>query len=459
MGWVYRSGADAGTANDGHRPLGRADAVALLVIALVAFGLGVARQPWAGFNPDESRWISRAHYLRDLADPFGPTWQDGYMMRGQPPLGSVMTGLGLVLQGRDLETNGPWDFSIPGAEGWQHNIDVGNFPTPDDLAAARRTNAALVGLTAVVLALVGFRLSGRVAGVAAGGLVAVHPFSAYLGSIATADALLGLLVALAALAAIALASRPTWPRALALGVLLGLGGGVKLSPLFVAVPLAGLGGLLLAARRRRDGRWPRPADDVLAWGLLGTPLVAAAVFVATNPYLWPDPVGRTANLFAFRTAEMAAQSHDWPVMAVPTRAEALHRVGVNFGERFSILGGLAQRAGLPGGTRPPEIELLAAVAGLLCFAALALVGGPRGAAGLALVVLGGQTAVTLLGMRSEFDRYHVPMLLLGAVAVGLLAAALPGCARAGRRALTTARPDPRRGERPEPRSVLSPGGD
>lgn len=459
MGWVYRSGTRAETAGNVPWRLVRADVVALLVIAVVAFGLGVARQPWAGFNPDESRWISRAHYLRDLADPFGPTWQDGYMMRGQPPLGSVMTGLGLVLQGRDLETNGPWDFSIPGAEGWQHNIDVGNFPSPDDLAAARRTNAALVALTAVVLALTGYRLAGRVAGVAAGGLVAVHPFTAYLGSIATADALLGLLVALAALAAIALADRPTWPRAITLGVLLGLGGGVKLSPLFVAVPLAALGGLLLAARRRRDRRWPRPSDDVLAWGLLATPLVAVAVFVATNPYLWPDPVGRTANLFAFRTAEMAAQSHDWPVMAVPTRAEALHRVGVNFGERFSILGGLTRLAGLPDGARPPELELLAALAGLLCFAALALVGGPRGAAGLALVVLGGQTAVTLLGMRSEFDRYHVPMLLLGAVAVGLLAAALPGSVRAGRRALNAARSTGHGSGRPVAKSLLSPGGD
>ena len=36
---------------------------------------------------------------------------------------------------------------------------------------------------------------------------------------------------------------------------------------------------------------------------------------------------------------------------------------------------------------------------------------------LALAVLGGQVIVTILGMRAEFDRYHLPAALLGAVAI------------------------------------------
>jgi hypothetical protein len=36
-----------------------------------------------------------------------------------------------------------------------------------------------------------------------------------------------------------------------------------------------------------------------------------------------------------------------------------------------------------------------------------------------LAVLGGQVLITILGMRSEFDRYHVPMALLGAVAAAV----------------------------------------
>jgi hypothetical protein len=34
-------------------------------------------------------------------------------------------------------------------------------------------------------------------------------------------------------------------------------------------------------------------------------------------------------------------------------------------------------------------------------------------------VLGGQVLVTILGMRAEFDRYHVPMAVLGAVAAAV----------------------------------------
>ncbi|MDQ2652714.1 MAG: hypothetical protein M3Z20_06670, partial [Chloroflexota bacterium] len=38
---------------------------------------------------------------------------------------------------------------------------------------------------------------------------------------------------------------------------------------------------------------------------------------------------------------------------------------------------------------------------------------------LVLAVLGGQVLVTILGMRSEFDRYHLPAALLGAVALSV----------------------------------------
>ena len=46
-----------------------------------------------------------------------------------------------------------------------------------------------------------------------------------------------------------------------------------------------------------------------------------------------------------------------------------------------------------------------------------------------LALLGGQVLVTILGMRSEFDRYHVPMAILGAVAA---AAALERLAQSAR---------------------------
>ncbi|HEU5432243.1 MAG TPA: glycosyltransferase family 39 protein, partial [Thermomicrobiales bacterium] len=361
------------------------------------------------------------HFLRDYFDLGSPTWDDGYTTRGQPPLGSYVTGLGLLLQGRDLDTNGPWNYEWVGTPGWQLNIIAGNMPDPADLAAARRTSAAIVALTAAAVYAIGRGLTGR-AGALAGALAfAVHPFAGYVGSIATADALLGLLVVLAALAAMRFARRPSWRGAILLGSLLGLGGAAKLSPLFVAAPLAGLGAVLLVAAAIRHRRLAL-ARDRLGFGLLIVPAVAAAVFVLAYPYLWRNPILGTERLFAFRVQEMREQSADWPVMDVPTRADALRRVGVNFSDRYSVVGGLASAVGGRLGFvwRPPAVELLVALAGLVVFAGLAVARGPRSPAALALVVLGGQTAITIGGMRSEFDRYHVPMLLLGAVACGVL---------------------------------------
>ena len=197
--------------------------------------------------------MSRAHYLAALADPFGPTWADQYMTRGQPPLGSYAMGIGLLAQGRDLETNAPWDFSLT----WEQNIALGHKPVPEDLAAGRRTSAALVALTAVALIGVARVYLTMPWAIAAGALYAIHPFTLYIGSIAMSDALFGVLIALAAWAAAAFARRPSWGRAVLVGVLLGLGGATKLSPLAVAAGLSAAGVLLFALatiRRRRFAR-------------------------------------------------------------------------------------------------------------------------------------------------------------------------------------------------------------
>jgi hypothetical protein len=54
----------------------------------------------------------------------------------------------------------------------------------------------------------------------------------------------------ATLAAIALARHPSWLWAVVLGVLLGLGGSTKLSPMLIALPLAAMGVLLIASATR-----------------------------------------------------------------------------------------------------------------------------------------------------------------------------------------------------------------
>jgi hypothetical protein len=391
----------------------RADVLSTVVIAIVAFVLADGAASFTGFNPDESRWLSRAHYLADLRDPFGETWTDQYMTRGQPPLGSYAMGVGLVIQGRDLKTNPPWDFSLP----WEVNVAIGNKPEAADLAAGRRASAAIVAATAVVLVAAARAFVSANWAVAAGAVFAVHPFTAYIGSIAMSDALFGLLIALAAWAAAAYARAPDWRRAALVGVFLGLGGATKLSPLAVAAAFAAAGGVALIIALRHGGMVT--ATAFAARGLI-VGVAALGVFVLSYPYLWPDPVGRTRHLFAFRAEEMAAQAEDWPTMAVPTRMEALRRVGVNFTERFNLSSSLAVAAG---GDETPaplrHVELALPLAGIVAMTAMSIRDGPLAASTLVLLVLGGQVAVTILGMRSEFDRYHVPMALLGAVAIAV----------------------------------------
>ena len=404
----------------------RADWVLVPLLVLAALQQNLSDVSVTAFHPDETRWINRAHYVRDLFDPGSSTWDDGYLSRGQPPLGSYLMGIGLLAQGRDLATNGVWDFKH--GHGW--NVARGNMADASDLRAARRTNGVVGALSVVVVYFLVSLLTNRAGGLVAGLFLALHPLSIMVSSMALSDGLVTLLVAGAALAAARLADRPSWPRALLLGALLGLGGATKLSPLLLSVPLAGVGAVLLAAAwwARRRGRGdatpgPRSARSGLPAMLLAMPLVAFATFVAVSPYLWSDPIGRTENLFRFRTEEMARQGENWPNVAVDSRPEALRRVGITLGDRFSVSGRLGSKvAGTLGiAWRPRWLDLLPIVAGAEVLLALAVAGGLRGRATLAGLVLAGQAGAIVIGMRSDWARYHLPVLLVAAVCVGTLA--------------------------------------
>ena len=324
-------------------------------------------------------------------------------------------GMGLLAQGRDLETNAPWDFSLT----WEQNIAIGHKPVPEDLAAGRRTSAALVALTAVALIGVARIFLTMPWAIAAGALYAIHPFTVYIGSIAMSDALFGVLIALAAWAAAAFARSPSWGQAILVGVVLGLGGATKLSPLAVAAGLSAAGVLLFVLATIRHRRFARREAAYAVRGLV-IGVAAVLTFIASYPYLWPDPIAHTRHLFAFRVEEMAAQASDWPVMAVPNRVEALRRVNLNFTERYNLSASLVSLSGGPA-TAPlvRQVEFAIPVLGIILMAGLAVRDGPYSPRALALAVLGGQVLVTVVGMRSEFDRYHVPMALLGAVAAAV----------------------------------------
>jgi 4-amino-4-deoxy-L-arabinose transferase-like glycosyltransferase len=386
---------------------------ALLFVLSVAINL--AHVDSTEFHPDETRWINRAHYLTDLADPFGPTWEDQYLTRGQPPLGSYLMGAGLLLQGRDTVTNGVWDF----AYGTEWNRAAGAMPEPADLAAARRTNALVAAFTVVVTFLVAAAIAGQVAATVAGLLLALHPLHIWIGSQALSDQLLILLVALALLAAVRLGTSPGRGWALLLGILLGLGGATKLSPMLLAFPIAGYGVGLLALARL--GMVDRTKAGQLGPLLIIQPIIALVTFVISYPYLWPSPVRRTWNLFQLRTQEMDEQAAAWPGVSMDTPLEVLNRIHQRLTWQFSTTGNRLEEMlrwiGVETDVAGIELPLALIGAGVLVW--LVARRGLASGTALAAFLLAGQVGAIIVGMQVDFYRYHLPIALATTMLAGL----------------------------------------
>jgi hypothetical protein len=399
----------------------RWDALLAPLVFLVALWVNLSAVPMTEFHRDEARWVHRARFLEELRSPTGEFWQESELMIGQPPLGSYLMGLGLTLQGRDLDTNGFYNFHFGPDWNWRH----GTMPNEADLAAARRTNSVIGALIAVSVYLIARGLSNAIAGIAAAALLVPHPLSIYLSSLAGSDALVTLLVALAVLVAMALANRPTWPRAILLGVLLGLGGSAKLSPLALAIVPAAAGMVLVIHGWRGSGAGARH-DGRLGWRLLVQPPLAAATFVASFPYLWPDPVGRTRALLEFRAIEMYNQGVLWSELNVDGPVDALGRIGNWLGDIDSVTGQLVEAIARFFGVswKPMELDLVLAIIGALILLALAVQRGLGSRWAMAALVLGGQVALIVVGMRADFSRYLLPVLTATAVCGGLVAGAV-----------------------------------
>lgn len=395
----------------------RWDALLAALVFVVALAVNLHSVPTTQFHRDEARWVHRARFLEQAANPTGPYWRESELVIGQPPLGSYLMGLGLVLQGRDLETNGYYNFNY----GQDWNARHGNLPDPLDLEAARRTNSVVGALIAMAVYLIGRGLLNPVAGVAGAALLIPHALSIYLSSLAGSDAIVALLVAWAALAAMVLTQRPTWARAVVLGILLGLGGAAKLSPLGLIAPLAAAG-LVLIWRGWRGSDEASQHDGALGWRLMALPPVATATFIASYPYLWPDPIGRTLELLRFRTLEMQNQGNIWGDLKVEGPVDAASRIynwlGVVDSVTGEAIGNVTQPLGFT--FRPMWLDLALAIVGAVILLVLAVRHGLGSRWTMALLVLGGEVALVIVAMRADFSRYLLPVLVANAVCGGLV---------------------------------------
>lgn len=396
-------------------------AVIVFVIAFLHYNSEVTT---TAFHPDESRWINRAHYLEDLLDPFGTTWNDQYLTRGQPPMGSYVMGAGLLAQGSDLDTNRAWDYRRSG----EWNVQNGMYPTQDDLHTSRRTNVFL-GALAVAVTFLAVRLLSNTAGSLVGAaILTFHPLQAWHDRLALADTTLTLTLATLVLTLILLARRPGWFKAVAVGILIGLGGANKLTPMALAFVVAAAGGALLiwtiwrnSRDRLRGEPWYRlvPGIQHLSWMLISAPLVAGATFIAVYPYLWKHPIVHTLLLLDFRQNEMDVQARLYPRFAVETTGEAIRKTWASLADRWSATEWVLSQIGLDRlASALSPLDLILAMIGVVLVAILAAQMPFRSGHMLVALILIVQVATIVLAMRTDFERYYLPIVLATAVFAG-----------------------------------------
>jgi hypothetical protein len=379
-------------------------------------------------HPDETRWLNRAHYLEDFLDPFGPTWQDYYLTRGQPPGGSYLMGLGLILQGQPTDSVGVWDFNY--GVSWTRDVDTtwnqlaGATPSEEVLIAGRRTNVVVGALVVVLAFAVTSMLTNRFGGVVAGLFLAYHPLHITLSTQALSDELLALMLGVAFVAAFQYARRPGIGWALLLGIAIGIGAGTKLAPMALSFVLAGYGLVWLAWMLRQHGRsylsW---SSSRFAWLLILQPIISGITFVAMYPYLWVSPIGNSLHVLDFRRQEMASQARIWTHASVDGPIGAFKRYGEQLHGAYSSTRdaqiSIADQLGFTI-DNPISFDLIFVAIGAILLTRIVIQRGLWSPHTLVATLMAAEVGAVTVGLGVDFYRYYLPVLLVNSVLVGIV---------------------------------------
>lgn len=405
---------------DGAMRLHLAATLGIFLLALLVLGVEASASP---FEADEADYVATSRYFGYLAlqhDVTRKEWGSNHWTRTQPPLTRYIVGAWLTAWGYDLEKlNQPY---VSTASSFEVNRQKGRVPTDDVLARSRQPMVLLGAGAVAFLYPLGLLLGGPLAGGLASLLALSSPFVRYTLVHTWAEAPLAFFLLLAVcLAAIGvqrvLQGRAwTWVWALGLGLALGLAAATKLTGLVGLVPLVGAAGVLalMSWRRQRDLGGVR----VVAARTVTACIVTVAVFVAVNPYLWPDPVGGVGGMLAERRDEMAFQQDQWPEYAVTGWAE---RPWLTVAGSLQV-GPLAEQSADTG--LPVLVNLPLLLVGLVALYRR-IRQDQLEEAGAALLVWALCYAVMIVaGLGLKYPRYFMPSTLLLLPIVGLGAAVL-----------------------------------
>jgi len=407
-------------------------ALALLVVAAFVLLRAAETVP---FHGDESEWIAAGRYFRFVFldhDVTSQVWRPSWLNRDQPPLGRYIIGGIVWASGTDPE-------KVNRTYAWERdyelNLREGRVPEPHILKPVRRA-MALVGAVSIVLLFVAGRLvGGTLVGAVAGFVATFSPLLQSYFVQARTEALLAFFSTLALVALLAFArtyqrSGKLRPVGWCVGLLLGLALATKLTAAVGIVGACAYGGAAALARLRTARQ---EAMRLIGWSA-ATGLLATLVWVAANPFLWPDPVGRTWSMLEQQQAIMVEQGVEFgnPV-ETPLPGRLLLMVRRSFGENSTP----AFDYGAPRGSEPlirRTFSDLPIVLGLSVELVLAAIG---------LVVLIGRVAtVWWSGVRHgsetallwwlaayfigiganlslDWPRYYVPTAFYGAILIGL----------------------------------------
>ena len=293
-------------------------ALAVLVVAGSVFFDGRVK-----IDSDEAEWIGTTRYFQLYFvehDVSAQSWPDEYWTRTQPMVVRYAIGSWLWWRGYDLKALDPtYDYTRNAAL----NRRAGLGPSDELLADGRVPTRALAALAVLTLYLVVRLLAGPLGGLTAATLATGSPYlQEHLVRAKAESTLMFLLLATLLVGVIGLRRGERrgsgWPSlgcGIATGIVLGLAFGAKLTSILaiVAVALWGVWACLSTVIARRGEGIRGHAPWIWPLAVLAT---TGIVFLASNPFLWPDPIRRTWLLFDNRREEMARQQKDVPSRAV-----------------------------------------------------------------------------------------------------------------------------------------------
>ena len=281
----------------------------LFLVALVIFGGAAKRVPYWG---DENDCLIAARYFRYLFidhDILNPDWGDSYWTHTHPMLTRYLVGGWLWARGYSLDPPlRRYDFSISLAD----NNRKGRIPSDALISEARVPMVWLAAGSVVLLYLLGSTLGGAVAGLTAATLALASPLAGEHLVRAMTDGPLAFFLLLSTLLGVVVARRAlsdagsfSFGWSVALGVGLGLALATKLTA-FLGL-LAVLVWVVLVAVTAGRGA---------ARGWLLAVAIAVAVFVASDPHLYPNPIVHTLHLFQERMGDEMLRQREAPRSAV-----------------------------------------------------------------------------------------------------------------------------------------------